>query len=331
VGAITDSAAFGSASRHSMPRRRWSNATTARSAAAKAPSAKRARAEFAPYRTRIRDRIAPLAFGFVTVMVLAVAWLEQDDGDLTPQSGIRYWLGIVGTSLMLMLLLYPLRKRMPALKWLGTVAFWFRAHMILGVVGPVLVLLHADLRLGSINSNVALAAMLIVTMSGLVGRYLHGKVHLGLHDRKAQVQQIIADADALRELIRRELPVAEELIVQLSDFALHGVTSPRGVLSGLRRLRRIRAHARAMRNRLIGVARSAIAREGDRLGWSRAVRHRRLAGLTDLITLHVTAVRRAAGFAVYERLFSLWHVFHVPLFFLLVIAASVHILAAYFF
>ena len=331
MGAITDSAAFESAIRHSMPQRRWGNATTARGAMAKAPSAKPAAVEFALYRTRIRDRIAPLAFGLVTVMVLAVAWLEQDDGDLTPQSGIRYWLGIVGTSLMVLLLLYPLRKRMPAWKWLGTVAFWFRAHMILGVVGPGLVLLHADFRLGSINSNVALAAMLIVTMSGLVGRYLHGKVHLGLYGRKAQVQQIIADADALRELIRRDLPGAERLVVQLSDFARHGTTSPRGVLSSLGWLWTIRARARAMRNRLIGAARSAIAREGDRLGWSRTVRHRRLAGLIDLITLHVTAVRRAAGFAVYERLFGLWHVFHVPLFFLLVIAAAVHIFAAQFF
>jgi hypothetical protein len=297
----------------------------------RASSPEPVRANFAPYRTWLRHTIAPLTFGFVTVMVLVVAWLGQDDGDLTPESGIRYWLGIVGTSLMLLLLLYPLRKRMPTWKWLGTVAFWFRAHMILGVVGPVLVLLHADFRLGSINSNVALAAMLIVTMSGLVGRYLHGKVHLGLYGRKAQLQQIIADADALRELIRRDLPGAERLVVQLSDFAQHGTTAPRGLLSSLGRLWTIRARARATRKRLTGVARSAIVREGNRLGWSRAVRRRRLADITDLITLHTAVVRRAAAFAVYERLFGLWHVFHVPLFFLLVIAATVHIFAAHFF
>ena len=49
------------------------------------------------------------------------------------------------------------------------------------------------------------------------------------------------------------------------------------------------------------------------------------------MTLHIAAVKKAAAFAFYERLFRLWHVFHLPLFFLLVIAATIHIFAAHFF
>ena len=49
------------------------------------------------------------------------------------------------------------------------------------------------------------------------------------------------------------------------------------------------------------------------------------------MTVHVTAVKRAATLAFYERLFGLWHAFHVPLFLILVVATFVHIFSAHFF
>ena len=232
---------------------------------------------------------------------------------------------------MLLLLLYPLRKRIKGLRALGTVGFWFRSHMILGVVGPVLVLWHANFRLGSINSNVALVAMLVVAVSGVVGRYLYSKIHLGLYGRKAEVQEILADADALKEAIGIDRSVADRLVEQLSAFAQLGTMTPKSVLSGFLLVPAISVRASVVRLRLIADARRAITAEGKRLGWSRKIRRRRLAGVAELVTLHVAAVRKAAVFAFYERLFRLWHVFHLPLFFLLVIAATIHIFAAHFF
>ena len=43
------------------------------------------------------------------------------------------------------------------------------------MLGPVLILWHTNFKLGSINSSVALIAMLVVAASGLVGRFLHGR------------------------------------------------------------------------------------------------------------------------------------------------------------
>jgi hypothetical protein len=303
-----------------------------RPASAAAPGARtRTRSDFSQYRARPWAKVAPLLFGSAIVTVLWVGWLNRDDNGLTPESGVGYWLGIVGGSLMLLLLLYPLRKRVRSLRALGTVAFWFRTHMILGIFGPVLVLLHANFRLGSINSNVALAAMLVVAISGVVGRYLYSRIHVGLYGRKAEVKEILADADALKEVIGADLPVADRVVEQLSAFAQLGTAAPRGVLSGFLLLPMVSVRASVVRMRLIADARQVIAIEGRRLGWSRKVRRRRLAGVAELVTLHVAAVKKAAAFAFYERLFRLWHVFHLPLFFLLVIAAAIHIFAAHFF
>lgn len=291
----------------------------------------RARAKFTQYRARPWAYVAPLTSSAVVVGVLWAGWQYREDSGLTPESGVGYWLGIVGSSLMVLLLLYPLRKRMQFLRALGTVAFWFRAHMILGVLGPLLILLHANFRLGSINSNVALAAMLVVATSGVVGRYLYSKIHLGLYGRKAEIQEILADADALKRMIGADRVVADRMTAQLNLFAQLGMAAPKGVLAGLVLLPVISWRAGAVRARLVAEARQAIAAEGKRLGWSRGVRRRHLADVADLVTLHVAAVKKAAAIAFYERLFGLWHVFHLPLFFLLVIAAIIHIFAAHFF
>jgi hypothetical protein len=296
------------------------------------PARRRAKPDFTPYRrTRFWAKVTPMAFAVAVVVVLWISWLNREDSGLTPENGTGYWLGIAGTSLLVLLLVYPLAKRTKALRGRGTIAFWFSAHMILGIVGPVLILMHANFRLGSFNSNVALAATLIVAASGVVGRYLYRMIHLGLYGYKTAAREILADADTLKALIADGLPVADRVVAQLNAFANLGTRTPKSILRGLLVLPVINWRARLVRRRLIAEVRQVIAVEGKRLGWSRSVRRRQLAGVADLVELHVAAVKKAASFAVYERLFSLWHIFHLPLFYILVIAAIIHIFAAHFF
>jgi hypothetical protein len=273
----------------------------------------------------------PQTLSIAIVVVLCVGWLDRDDNGLTPKSGVGYWLGIAGSLIMLLLLVYPLRKRMRSLRVIGTVAFWFRAHMILGVFGTVLILWHANFRLGSINSNVALVAMLVVTTSGICGRYLYGKIHHGLYGRKAVVREILADVEALKGHISANLPVAHRTIAQLNAFARLGTAAPKGVFAGLVFWPVISWRGRLVRMRLIADAQRVIGLEGRRFEQSRRDQRQRVAVVADLVSMHVAAVKNAAAFAFYERLFSLWHFLHMPLFLLLVIAAIIHVFAAHFF
>lgn len=80
---------------------------------------------------------------------------------------------------MLLLILYPLRKRFRILHGLGRVTSWFRIHMVLGILGPTLIILHSNFKIGSLNSRLALFTMLVVVASGIVGRYLYSQVHKG--------------------------------------------------------------------------------------------------------------------------------------------------------
>jgi hypothetical protein len=74
---------------------------------------------------------------------------------------------------MLLLLLYSVRKRVRWLARFGETRHWFRTHMMLGIVGPVLILYHCNFDLGDLNSKVALYCTLLVAGSGVLGRYLY--------------------------------------------------------------------------------------------------------------------------------------------------------------
>ena len=284
---------------------------------------------FAHYNTSANARVIPTAFGISLIASIVVGWLNHDEGSLTPQSGLGYWLGIAGSSAMLLLLIYPFRKRLTSFRALGSVSFWFRAHMVLGLVGPVLILFHSNFELGPLNSNVALLAMLIVATSGLVGRYLYAKIHLGLYGHKAAVQQILEDADSLRNLLCDGLPVSDHIIAELNSFARVAMTPHNGVVANFWWMSVLSVRTRVARKHLLAEAHKLVRYEGKRLGWSRRTRRDRLAAATDLITLHLAAVKKAAAFAFYERLFALWHVLHLPLFILLILTAVAHVVAVH--
>jgi hypothetical protein len=149
------------------------------------------------------------------------------------------------------------------------------------------------------------------------------------HGRKAVV--LLGGAEALKGVIRANPLVAGRVVGRRTASARLGAAAPKGSFGGLVLLPMISWLGTVDRMRLIADARRVIASEGKRLGWSRTARLQQLADVADPVTLHVSAVRKAAASAFYERLVGLWHVFHVPLFFFLVIAAIIHIFAAHFF
>ena len=44
---------------------------------------------------------------------------------------------------------------------------------------------------------------------------------------------------------------------------------------------------------------------------------------------YTTTLRRIAAFRVYERLFSWWHILHMPIFIMMIITAIIHIFAVH--
>jgi pimeloyl-ACP methyl ester carboxylesterase len=180
-----------------------------------------------------------------------------------------------------------------------------------------------DYHLGATNSNVALVSMLIVAGSGLVGRYLYSRIHYGVYGRKATLAELRAEAEQLKadasgagrllpEFAAR-LDAAEQRVasgVPLVPKALSAVILCRVGRSSLHRYVHRTLRAAAAASPAIAGHRRSFALAADRYADSR-----------------LTAARRLAEFENCQQLFSLWHVLHIPLFFMLLIAGVVHVIA----
>jgi hypothetical protein len=271
-----------------------------------------------------RVRLSKAVLGLIaSLLVLVIGWLVPLEHYLTPRSGLGYWLGIIGGSLMLALLIYPARKRIPSLAPIGTPRTWFKIHMVLGVVGPLCILYHSGYHLGAANSNVALFSMLIVAGSGLVGRYLYARIHHGLYGRKTSLEELRADADKLKS----EASGAARLLPELAARIDAG---ERRIAAGMLLLPQPLAAAilwRWQRQQL----RHYVQRElrAAAAGSRPIARHRHslASAATRYADARLTAARRVAEFRSCERLFSLWHVLHLPLFGMLFVAGIVHVVA----
>lgn len=270
----------------------------------------------------------PVLFAGTVIALIVTAYLNRAEGYLSAETGLGYWLGIAGAITMLMLVAYPLRKRYRSLHRLGRVANWFRLHMVLGIAGPTLVILHTNFNLGSLNSQLALFTMLTVVASGIVGRYLYAKVHKGLYGQHAELREIMADIQMLRSALGHQTAGHPFLTSEMERYAArltksHGVAAGAvsAVLSGPRTYR--------SRKRMLRMLRQAMSASP---AWSAQPRKRRCAFVADFdqrLRIFFAAVRKAERLAVFERLFSLWHHLHVPLFAVLTLTVLIHIIAVH--
>jgi hypothetical protein len=256
-----------------------------------------------------RSRVVVLA-GVLCALALAWGRSLRDDLYFTPESELGYGLGIFGTACMLLLLGYSLRKRVPRLAPLGPLRGWFQFHMVLGLVGPTAILFHCNFQVGSVNSGVALACVLLVAGSGLIGRFLYPRIHHGLSGRRATLAERRAELDASRGVLARTLSGAPGLAETLSRFEVSALAPASGA-ARFWQLATLGTRARRVRAR----ARRALGR-GD--PGRRALRE---------IRAYLREVRQVARFRAYERVFALWHAVHLPLCVLLFTAAAVHVVA----
>lgn len=264
-----------------------------------------------------------------TLLLLVAAWGVSWQQWYTPGSDVGYYMGVVGGVMLLALLLYPLRKRIGFMQSWGASKHWFRVHMLLGITGPLLILLHSTFHVGSLNAGVALGCMLVVAGSGIIGRFFYTKIHNGLYGRRASLQERQAQLGISAGDIKSKFHFVPEVEQRLKRFETQALVPTRNPLQetlhfitlGLRAWYAGREANRTLTHSLKDAAKTR--------GWSTAKLHERLRYSKAMTRSYLDAVRDTAQFATYEKLFSLWHVLHVPFVYMLVISAIAHVIAVH--
>ncbi len=89
-----------------------------------------------------------------------------------PGPGLSVYCGLIGTGLMVIAAIYPVFRRIKMFRWFASNTMWFDFHMMAGTVGPMFVILHSAIKLDTWVSA-AFWSMIIVVISGVLGRYLY--------------------------------------------------------------------------------------------------------------------------------------------------------------
>jgi hypothetical protein len=252
---------------------------------------------------------------------------------------LGYNLGLAGGLMMLVLLLYPLRKRVKFFEKFGFLPSWFKWHMVLGILGPLTIVFHSTYHvyipyihpMGSPNAAVAMLCMLLVSGSGTFGRFFYTKIHHGLYGRQTTVNELKAELDQTGD-VQSLLSFAPSVEKSLEKFRARadayanqsGIGFVNFISVGFQTAMLSRSLSGELHRIMQSQAKENQFSAEQRYGMEKMFHEYR-----EKIFAYLNAVRDAAQFNTYERLFSWWHIFHIPLVYMMVFSAFYHVYAVH--
>lgn len=273
--------------------------------------------------------IGRLAVVVLVGLLLFLAWLVEKGDLYEPGSDFGYNLGLVGGVLMLSLLFYSVRKRFFPHDRFGQMEHWFRYHMFIGVASPVLILFHSTFQTGSINGAFAFYSMLSVALSGVIGRFIYRHVHQGMYGKHMTLADVRAELKASSENMGSVFALQPDIEERLQRFQTEAFEQKSHALAALWHFLTLAWRGDRLSRAVRADAKRALHREWEitRGPTREFYLNYRLA--REQIQSHIESVIKAAQFTVWEKLFSIWHLVHVPFLYLLVFSGIVHVVAVH--
>lgn len=248
----------------------------------------------APAADRVRDPLHP--------------WLR-------PSGYVGQVAGIVALSIFLFLWLYPLRKAVRWLHWTGAMAKWLDVHIAAALTIPVVTGVHAAWRFEGLI-GLGYWAMIVVCLSGVVGRYLYVRIPRSAAGLELSADEIAAERRALLEEVAAGtgLPPAQlEALLRSDPTPCDGL----GIWGTVRRM----VGDEVARRR----AAAALRRLCERGQGTRRLDRRAVGRIIRLASREMALTQQVRMLAATQRVFRLWHIAHRPFALTALVAVVVHV------
>ncbi|MCB2211802.1 hypothetical protein KQI52_06800 [bacterium] len=232
---------------------------------------------------------------------------------------IGHGLGIIGSLLMLLLLLYIPRKNSRRLQNVGKLSHWLNVHIWMGITGPLLITFHSTFKFGGIVA-VSYWSMVAVALSGVLGRYIYLQIPRTLSGQELSEQELDSLDSSLQNEMRSLPGMTDELVAEITRTMSGGRKGKShgfgAVFSwiGQDLLRPIRV--RALRSKIASETELASAHIRD---------------MVSLARKRALLIRRRAFLNVARKTLHHWHVIHRPFALVMFIIMFVHIAVAVLF
>ncbi len=272
---------------------------------------------------------------FVTLLVTPIALTLRDlhyyslgpggrirdplHATLSPGRPLGLLFGFLGLFLFLFMWLYPMRKRIPILRKIGGLGTWLRIHVIVGSALPLLVAVHAGWRFHGLI-GLGYAAMVLVSLSGIVGRYLYTRIPR----HRNGVELTRDEVEGERRTLLTRIAAQTGLDPTEVERALFVEPARAGRLGPIQVLARLLADDIAQRRALGEIRRRwSMPRPGAPAPDPKALRE-----ALRLARRQIALDQQMRMLDATHRLFGYWHVAHLPVAITALIAVLVHVVVA---
>lgn len=277
--------------------------------------------------SRVRRRLKLFAYSVSIVVWLTLLidgysyyttpYLErphhEDYRALRPAGSRGLLFGIVGASMMVLMLGYTLRKRAQGLSRWGALPYWLDVHIYFGVLGPLCIVLHTSFKVQGLVA-IAFWSMVCVAVSGILGRYLYSQIPRNLRGDQMTLEEVRRSRDQLRGALRDEFGLSESAVSHLEHSQVPGAGE--GAWRALVRV-------------LIEDLGQLFRRQPTTLADLRGGRsHAQISRMNEAVHQMTLLDRRIQVWHHMQRLFHYWHVFHKPFAIVMYIVMGIHIVVA---
>lgn len=231
-----------------------------------------------------------------------------------PGKGLWHRAGWLGSGLMIVMMAYSLRKRIPFMMSLGRLEAWLNIHIFLGLIATVLVTSHTTLKLGGIVS-ICFWLMLITTLSGIVGRYIYVQIPRGISGNELRIDEIDQIIREINTKLKKypnvdnlieSMTKSEEILAygenKINPLSLIILMVKRDIVN-MRTLRRLKYYLKSQSN---------ISSKETLL-------------LLALCKEKVRLNKRLNLLSASHRIFHYWHILHLPISIIMFVIMFVHI------
>jgi hypothetical protein len=233
---------------------------------------------------------------------------------LKPAGTTGLLFGYAGSIMMILMLVYSLRKRT---RWLGrkvSLQSMLLFHIYLGIMGPLLIVVHTSFKVQGLVA-VSFWSMVAVALSGFFGRYLYVQIPRNIQGSELTLQELERMNTEMTDRLQRRFQFDEEALAKLDRITKRFAEGTRGgpfravlmlLLGDIFRFFLRRNFVRQVM-RAVPMPRREL-REFTRQAFARALLQRRVALLEKI-----------------QQIFHYWHVIHKPFAIIMYLIMLVHI------
>ena len=245
---------------------------------------------------------------------------------LRPSGTIGVKLGMVGVLMFFLIYLYPLRKKWGWLGRMGNSRHWLDFHIVLGTAAPVIIAFHASFKFGNI-AGMAFYSMLMVTLSGFVGRYLYAHIPRGLSAAELSMKEIQEKEEALRKELAEQKAIFGFSVDALAELPSPAQLAKTPLIASLLSMF-VLDIKRPFKTSLLRLQQAGFGPWVFSAFGLFSTRDLKLERAILLAQKQASLSQSIAFLSRTQRIFQLWHVIHRPFSYAFAILAILHICLA---